>query len=148
MGLCSPVMPSSVPHQCPRYMAVDLMIQPQSQSSTKGVLVRSYLWITVCVNMVFVMANSWLAQRSNTKAPFRFRSGRPLFPINFPTSARPMKGSSCPTQDHEWRPGHQTLAEKFPCQVWNSELCHSSGPGPAPNNTGSQGRTNPSTMIR
>ncbi len=33
------------------------------------------------LKMVFVMANPWIAQKSENKAPLRFRSGRPFLPI-------------------------------------------------------------------
>ena len=40
-----------------------------------------HLWTTLYLNMLFVMDNPWLAQKSKNKTPFRFRSGRPFLPI-------------------------------------------------------------------
>lgn len=49
--------------------------------------------------MVFVIANPWLPQKSNNKAPFRFRSGRPFLPVT------PFQVS--PSLPHEhWSPQH------------------------------------------
>ncbi len=40
-----------------------------------------HFWTILCLNMMFVMNNPWLAQKSNNQAPLGFRSGRWLLPV-------------------------------------------------------------------
>ncbi len=59
--------------------------QPDSPSSPYKLHIWVYqvqLWITLCSNIGFVMANPWLAQKSSSKAPLRsFRWDRAFLPI-------------------------------------------------------------------